>query len=115
MGRESMDLRGQVWEMDSSGTPGADGLPAAVTIRGVTPSGDAAESFRIEGSTAKWRSPVDSGSAAYSGHAFYASQGGPIDTTASFLDRLLASPLRSTELLPGGKAHAELLSRLQVS
>ena len=114
MGRESMDLRGQVWEMDSSGTPGADGLPAAVTIRGVTPSGDAAESFRIEGSTAKWRSPVDSGSAAYSGHAFYASQGGPIDTTAWFLDRLLASPNRTLELLPGGKAHAELLTRLEV-
>src|SRR5882672_5946336 len=114
MGRESMDLRGQVWEMDSSGTPGADGLPAAITIRGVAPEGDAAESFSIEGGTAKWRSPVDSGSAAYSGHAFYASQGGPIDTTAWFLDRLLASPNRTLELLPGGKAHAELLTSLEV-
>jgi hypothetical protein len=42
MGRESMNLRGQVFELDSSGKAGADGLPAAITIRGVTPQGDAA-------------------------------------------------------------------------
>ncbi|HMI36433.1 MAG TPA: hypothetical protein VK505_02305, partial [Steroidobacteraceae bacterium] len=114
MARESLDVRGQIWEEDYSGTPGADGLPVAMTIRGVAPEGDAAESFRIEGGIAKWRSPVDSGSAAYSGHAFYASQGGPIDTTAWFLDRLLASPNRTLELLPGGKAHAELLTSLEV-
>jgi imidazolonepropionase-like amidohydrolase len=114
MARESLDVRGQIWEEDYRGTPGADGLPVAMTIRGVAPEGDAAESFRIEGGIAKWRSPVDSGSAAYSGHAFYASQGGPIDTTAWFLDRLLASPNRTLELLPGGKAHAELLTSLEV-
>ncbi len=114
MARESLDVRGQIWEEDYSGTPGPDGLPVAVTIRGVAPEGDAAESFRIEGGIAKWRSPVDSGSTAYSGHAFYASQGGPIDTTAWFLDCLLASPNRTLELLPGGKAHAELLTSLEV-
>jgi len=108
MARESLDVRGQIWEEDYRGTP------VAMTIRGVAPEGDAAESFRIEGGIAKWRSPVDSGSAAYSGHAFYASQGGPIDTTAWFLDRLLASPNRTLELLPGGKAHAELLTSLEV-
>ena len=114
MARESLDVRGQIWEEDFSGTPGADGLPVAMTIRGVAPEGDAAESFSIEGGIAKWRSPVDSGSAAYSGHAFYAAQGGPIDTTAWFLDRLLASPNRTLELLPGGKAHADLLTSLEV-
>jgi hypothetical protein len=39
MGRESMVLRGQVWDMDSSGMAGKDGMPAAMTIRGVTPQG----------------------------------------------------------------------------
>ncbi len=114
MGRESMNLRGQVFEVDYSGTPGADGLPLALTIRGSTPSGDAAERFSIDGGVAKWQSPVDSGSAAYSGGAFYASQGGPIDTFAWFLDCLLASPGRTLALLPGGKAHAELLTSLEV-
>jgi imidazolonepropionase-like amidohydrolase len=114
LGRESMDLRGQIWEMDSSGTPGADGLPVAMTIRGVTPSGDAAESFSIEGSAAKWRSPIDASSAPWSGHAFYSSQGGPVDMTAWFVERLLASPDKTLELLPGGKAHAEPLTTLEV-
>ncbi|HEV8210563.1 MAG TPA: hypothetical protein VGP77_10590, partial [Vicinamibacterales bacterium] len=33
MGRESMNLRGQVFELDSSGKAGTDGLPSAITIR----------------------------------------------------------------------------------
>jgi hypothetical protein len=61
MGRESMNLRGQVFELDSSGKAGADGLPSAITIRGVTPQGDAAETFTISGGTARWKSPVDAG------------------------------------------------------
>ena len=114
MGRESMNLRGEVTDEDYSGRPGPDGLPVAMTIRGVSPSGDAAERFSIEGGTAKWRSPVDAGSAAWSGHAFYASQGGPIDTFAWFVERLLASPNRTLELLPGGKAHADQLITLEL-
>ena len=31
-GRESMNLRGQVWEMDSQGSAGPDGLPANLTV-----------------------------------------------------------------------------------
>src|ERR1700730_13175037 len=66
MGRESMNLRGQVFELDSSGRAGADGLPSALTIHGVTPQGDAAETFTIGAGTAGWKSPVDSGTASYS-------------------------------------------------
>ena len=47
MARESMNLRGQVWEVDSSGRVGADGMPARIEVRGVTPMGDAAETFEI--------------------------------------------------------------------
>ena len=49
MGRESINLRGQVFELDSSGKAGADGMPMSVTVRGVTPQGDAAETFTICG------------------------------------------------------------------
>ena len=115
MGRESMNLRGQVWEVDYSGTAGSDGMPAAVTIRGFTPQGDAGETFVVAGGTATWRSPIDAGGAAYSGHAFYVAQGGPMDTNAWFLERLLASPDKTLALLPGGKAHAVKLTSLDVS
>src|SRR6266511_2710802 len=59
MGRESMNLRGQVFELDSSGRSGGDGMLSALTIRGVTPAGDAAETFTISGGTAAWKSQID--------------------------------------------------------
>lgn len=114
MGRESMNLRGQVFEFDSSGRTGRDGMPSAITIRGVTPQGDAAESFSINGSTAQWKSPIDEGHANYSSPAFYVSQGGPIDGTAWFLEVLLSTPDKTLDLLPGGKARAAKLIDLQV-
>ena len=114
MGRESMNLRGQVFEVDSSGNTGADGLPSAITIRGVTPQGDAAETFTISGGTAGWKSPIDAGTASYSVPAFYVSQGGPIDMTAWFLEALLARPDKSLDLMPGGKARAARLVDLDV-
>jgi imidazolonepropionase-like amidohydrolase len=114
MGRESMNLRGQVFEVDSEGKAGADGMPWAVAIRGVTPSGDAAETFTISAASARWKSPIDAGSARYSGPAFYSPQGGPIDLTAWFFEALLARPDKTLNLLPGGKAHAEKLTDLVV-
>jgi imidazolonepropionase-like amidohydrolase len=114
MGRESMNLRGQVFELDSRGNAGADGLPSAITIRGVTPQGDAAETFTVSGGTAGWKSPIDAGTARYSVPAFYVSQGGPIDMTAWFLEALLTRPDKSLDLLPGGKARAARLVDLEV-
>jgi imidazolonepropionase-like amidohydrolase len=114
MARESMNLRGQVWEIDYSGMSGSDGMPAQMAIRGVTPQGDAGETFGIAAGTAKWRSPIDAGSAVYSARKFYVAQGGPMDATAWFLERLLATPDKTMELLPGGKAHAAKLTSLEV-
>jgi imidazolonepropionase-like amidohydrolase len=114
MGRESMNLRGQVFELDSSGSTGPDGMPSAITIRGVTPQGDAAESFSISGTNARWKSPIDDGNASYGSPAFYVSQGGPIDGTAWFLEVLLSKPDKSLDLLPGGKARAAKLIDLQL-
>ena len=114
MGRESMNLRGQVFELDSTARAGADGLPSSVAIRGVTPQGDAAETFSVASGTASWKSPVDEGKTAYSAPAFYVSQGGPIAGTAWFLESLLASADKSLDLLPGGKARAARLIDLEV-
>ena len=114
MGRESMNLRGQVFELDSSGKAGTDGMPATVVIRGVTPEGDAAETFAISNGTAHWKSPIDAGSTAYAAPAFYVSQGGPMAENAWLLEALLASREKSLPLLPGGTAHAEKLRDLQI-
>jgi imidazolonepropionase-like amidohydrolase len=110
-GRESLDLRGQIFEIDYTGTPGADDLPAKVRVRGITPQGDATENFSIAANTARWKSPIDSGSAAYSG-AYYFSVNGPIADNAWFLERLLAAPHHTLALLPGGKAQGEKLTSL---
>ena len=114
MARESMNLRGQVWEVDFTGKAGADGMPVGATVRGVTPTGDAGETFTVAGNVAHWKSPIDAGSAPYTAPAFYVEQGGPMDTNAWFLEKLLASPDHSMALLPGGKAHADKLTSLEV-
>ena len=114
MGRESMNLRGQVFELDSSGKAGGDGMPSSLTIRGTTPQGDAAETFSIANGSARWKSQVDEGAAAYPRPMFYVSQGGPVATLAWFLETLLAAPDKTLELLPGGKARATRLADLEV-
>ena len=114
MGRESMNLRGQVFELDSSGKAGPDAMPSTIAIRGVTPTGDAGETFAISGGMARWKSPIDAGSASYSAAAFYVSQAGPIDTNAWLLETLLARPDKTMNLLPGGSARAVKLADLDV-
>ena len=114
MSRESLNLRGQVWEIDTAIMPGADGLPARVIIRGVTPTGDAGETFSIANGRASWTSQIDKGDASYSSPRFYVSVGGTADTNAMFLERLLAAPNRTLDLLPGGQARAEKLTTLAV-
>ena len=114
MSRESLNLRGQVWEMDAAASPGSDGMPARITVRGVTPQGDAGERFVIENGRAAWKSPVDGGDTAYSAARFYTTFGGPIDMTAWLIERLVAAPHHTLDLLPGGVARAEKLTTLEV-
>ncbi len=54
---------------------GADGLPTEIAIRGVTPNGDAAETFAIADGKAVWKSTADSGEVP-AGQAFYLAAGG---------------------------------------
>ncbi|MGA9668364.1 MAG: amidohydrolase family protein [Terracidiphilus sp.] len=115
MSRESLLLRGQVWELDQKVTIGADTMPSALVVRGVTPQGDAAESFQVASAKATWRSPVDAGGSAYTSPAFYVAEGGTLSGgTQLLIEALLASPDKSLPLLPGGRAHAERLTELSV-
>lgn len=116
MSRESILLRGQVWELDERVVIGADGMPSSLMVRGVTPEGDAAETFQIAGTEATWKSPVDAGKGAYTSAAFYVAQGGTFSGSAQLLiEALLATPDKSLALLPSGRARAERLTELEVS
>lgn len=112
--RESLLLRGQVWELDAAVKIGGDGMPASMTIRGVTPSGDAAESFSITGGTATWKSQVDGASAPYAAPRFYSALGGPIDVIAATMEAMVKAPGATLDLLPGGRASATRLATLDV-
>jgi imidazolonepropionase-like amidohydrolase len=115
MSRESILLRGQVWELDQKVVLGPDAMPSAFVIRGVTPQGDASETFRIAGSNATWKSPVDAGGSAYTSPAFYVTEGGTWSGGMQLLiEALIASPDKSLPLLPGGHARAERLTELSV-
>src|SRR5580692_10760013 len=45
MSRDSLLLRGQVWEVEQTVVLGADRMPSKLVVRGVSPQGDVAESF----------------------------------------------------------------------
>src|SRR5437667_10611490 len=55
MGRESMNLRGQVFETDSATTLGENGVPTSVTVRGFTPNGAAGEKFNNPVCQSSWK------------------------------------------------------------
>jgi imidazolonepropionase-like amidohydrolase len=115
MSRESILLRGQVWEVEEQVKLGTDHMPSLLVVSGFTPNGDAAETFRIEKHRASWKTPVDKGETNYSSPAFYSSFGGTTSGGAALLiETLLAAPDKSIALLPGGSARAEKLTEITV-
>src|SRR5688500_19073286 len=61
--RWSQELRGWITEMDQVTRLAGDGTVAALEVRGVTISGDAAEQVKVENGQASWTSTSDKGSA----------------------------------------------------
>jgi len=112
--RESILLRGLIFETDETMRMGADGMPSELVIRGVTPSGDAAENFAMANGKASWVSPVDKGEAAYASPAYYLSQGGTFLAGAPEIDRLLAAGNAGLALLPSGTATFTKVASLDV-
>ncbi|MBU6371499.1 MAG: amidohydrolase family protein [Alphaproteobacteria bacterium] len=113
-GRESMNLRGQVFETDARAVQDANGMLRTLDVRGVTPQGDAAETFALDGAQARWKSPVDTGATALAEPRFYVALGGPAATSAWLLERVLASPDKTLKLLPSGALAADRLTSIEV-
>ncbi len=99
--RWSQELRGWITEMDQVTTFGADGKIAALTVRGVTMSGDAAEEYRVADGRATWKTATDSGEAPAGG--WYIPAGGVGIALAPLVDALAAAGDAGVDFLPGGK------------
>lgn len=111
--RENLLLRGFATDIDQELSFGSDGALVSQTVRGSTPAGDAAESFRRSDTGYEFQSPVDDGRGA--GAGYYASFGGTLDSTIGFTDALMRAPDRAMALLPSGRARMERLATLEVT
>ena len=100
--RWSQELRGWISEVDQVMALGADGTPSEMAIRGVTMTGDAAETFAVKDGKAVWTSVSDKGSAPAGG--FYIPTGGVSLANDALINRLVAAGDKGVDLLPSGKA-----------
>ena len=99
--RWSQELRGWITEMDQVTTFGQGGAITALTVRGVTMSGDAAEEFRVANGRATWKTATDSGEAPAGG--WYIPAGGVGIAGAPMIDALAAAGDAGVDFLPSGK------------
>jgi imidazolonepropionase-like amidohydrolase len=111
--RWSQELRGWISEVDQVVKLGADGMPSAITIRGVTMTGDAAETFAVKDGQASWSSASDSGTAAAG--SYYLPASGIGLANSALIDRLAAAGTAGVNLLPSGKATMTLGPTLSIN
>lgn len=99
--RWSQELRGWITEMDQVTRFAPGGTIEALTVRGVTLSGDAAEEYRVANGRATWKTATDSGEAAAGG--WYIPAGGIGIANAPLIDALAAAGDAGIDFLPSGK------------
>lgn len=105
--RESILLRGLVFEQDEVVRFDPKGVPVKITIRGVTPSGDSAETFAIDQAVARWSSPVDQGEGRYEAGALYYPFGGTFLANDALVGTMLKGGKDGVKLLPSGRGTLE--------
>ncbi len=112
--RHSQSLRGWITETDATVRYGQDGRPAEIVVRGITPSGDAAETFTVSDGNARWTTGVDTGSGP-AGKKIYFPAGGPGLVNAWLIEQLAAAGEQGVELLPSGRASLEMGPNLTIN
>ena len=112
-GRYSQSLRGWITEVDDVLKLGADGLPTEMTIRGVTPSGDAAEKFVVRDGKAIWKATADSGEVPAT-NAFYLATGGSVAASIPLTAELVEAGAKGVALYPSGRATLEKGPKLEI-
>jgi imidazolonepropionase-like amidohydrolase len=111
--RYSQSLRGWITEVDEVMTLGADGLPTAITIRGVTPNGDAAETFTVKEGKAAWKAAADSGQVP-AVPAFYLATGGTDMADIPLVAELVEAGSKGVALYPSGRAFLDKGPTLEI-
>ena len=104
--RWSQELRGWITEMDQVSAFAPDGNLSALSVRGVTMTGDAAEDYKVADGKAVWKTATDSGSAPAGG--WYIPAGGVGIANAALIERLAAAGEAGVAFLPSGKGHLAL-------
>ncbi len=112
--RMKIVLRGLTYDVDHATSLNEAGVPTSITIKGVTPSGDAGETFSVADGAATWKSPADSGEAAWRENLAYIPFGGPQDLSAILVAALLKDADGKIDALPGGAVKISVLTTLTV-
>lgn len=99
--RKSQSLRGWITETDALIIQGYDGKPLSITIRGVTPQGNAAETMTTDEDGIRWDSGADAGMAPQEG-GMYLPKGGPQSIFGLLAEYMLDKG--EVKLLPTGTA-----------
>ena len=110
--RWSQELRGWISEVDQVTTFAPDGTIQALTVRGVTISGDAAEDFRVENGRAMWKTATDSGAAPAGG--WYIPKGGVGIALAPLIEKLAQAGEAGVDFLPSGKGRMTLARTMTI-
>ena len=105
--RQSILMRGLIFEQDEVVSFDAAGLPSKFIIRGVTPSGDSAEEFTISNGKASWKSPVDQGEASAAPANLYYPFGGTFLANDALIGPFLRAGANGLALLPSGRGSLE--------
>ena len=106
--RQSILLRGLIFEQDEVVRYDDKGLPVSIVIRGVTPQGDSAETYtRADDGSATWVSQVDKGSSPLGATALYFPAGGTFLGGTLGTKALVKAGDAGLDLLPGGHGHLE--------
>ena len=104
--RESILLRGLVFEQDEVIKLDASGKPVSFTVRGVIPSGDSAETYIIDQGTGRWKTQVDEGQAP-SAKGVYNTFGGTFLSGEATMPLFLKAGAKGIDLLPSGHGTLE--------
>jgi imidazolonepropionase-like amidohydrolase len=107
--RESILLRGLVFEQDEVVKLDSSGRPVSFTIRGVTPSGDSAETYVVDQGTGRWKTTVDEGQAP-AARAVYNTFGGTFLAGDAPIPTYLKAGAGGVDLLPSGHGTLEASS-----
>jgi len=113
--RMNIVLRGLTYDVDEAATIGENNIPTKIVIRGVTPSGDASETFEIADGVARWKTPADQGEAPWRENLVYIPFGGPASTSALIVDALVSDRDGKLDALPGGAVRVDDLTKMRVS